>query len=269
MEKDELVAWYEKSTTTFSKYLDEAVSLSKDLAGHFVDEKHAWGTWIFTRAVAIGINIEKLLGTCRFDKSPVSSLDYGCVGSLCRDSLETILMLLYVTEDINEEVWSLRVALFNLHDCHSREQLFRALGNKEEADRFAEDIPELRRRLQAEPAFVQLHPGYRKILSRGEKARTASTESILLRIGADIPSYKATVKLWSANIHATPLSWYRMADHAGGRGLDNARDRVYIANSLEYLTPFIKKATEVMQGQLAAIKALPQKKEAPKFEDPK
>lgn len=67
------------------------------------------------------------------------------------------------------------------------------------------------------------------------------------------------IKLWSANIHATPLSWYRMADHAGGRGLDNRRDRGYVATSLEYLAQFLTHAIGVMTGQLAAIKLLANK----------
>ena len=99
---------------------------------------------------------------------------------------------------MSPETWRLRKCVFDLHDCVSREQLFRSLGSIEEADEAAKFLPELKKHLASESAFHALSSGYRNKLIKGEMARVARTEDLIKAAGANLDSCRGMVKLLSA-----------------------------------------------------------------------
>ena len=129
------------------------------------------------------------------------------------------------------------------------------MNDESTASAYGALLPELRDKLRKDLAFQAFTSAFQTKLVKGEMARVVSTESLLASLGADVPSYKTMIKLWSANIHATPLSWHRMGEHSGSRGLANDRDRVYVAESLEYLVGFLNSAAKQMASLMPAIEA--------------
>lgn len=252
--KRDVKTWLAEASRGFHERVDVAVDLSRMSTGHVTTERLGWSTWLFTRVVAIAANISKLLDKGRYDSQTADALDYGCVGSLGRDLLETILTFLYVSDEVSSETWRLRKRVFDLHDCASREQLFRLLGSIEDADKAAKAIPELKQRLVQEPAFHALSSGYRNKLIKGEMARVARTEELVAAAGADVDHYRAMVKLLSANIHATPLAWYRMSEGDRGAGARSEVDQGYSALILEYLNGFFDAANARMRLVLDELK---------------
>ena len=237
--------WLSKTIGDFKAKVDEAKHLSSSVGRYVVDTRLGWSTWIATRAVVIATNIEKLLCT-KNDGPPLSSLDYGCVGSLCRDLLEAQLMLFYVSEPVPDDTWKMRELVINLHDCQARELLFRHLGDAAGADNFAKVGRDLKKTLASEPGFLKMSAHYRTKLIKGEMFRAAKAEDLSAAAGWDLGAYRTMVQLWSANIHCQPLSWLRMGDHEGGRGVDNERDKFYVAMSLE-------NATQILESVIARL----------------
>jgi len=252
--KPDVDAWLAEASRHFYERIEAAVELSRASAGQHTMERLGWSTWVFTRIVAIGVNISKLLEKGRYDGVGIDTLDYGCVGSLGRDLLETTLTFFYVSEKVSPDGWRLRKRIFDLHDCVSREQLFRFQGAVEQADMHAQTIPELKQRILREPAFHNLSALYRNKLIKGEMARVASTEDLVVAAGADFDHYKAMVKLLSANIHAIPLAWYRMDEGGRGAGVGSEVDKGYTALILDYLNGFLDAANVRMRLVLEELK---------------
>ena len=238
--------WLADAERQFGEQVATAKSLSRACAERYVTLQLVWSTFVFTRIVAIAVNIERLLATDCVDESGTSTFDYGCIASLSRDFLEATLMFIYLSENVPSPVWEMRRKVINLHDCKSRIYLFESYRDDAEAEKFRAEAVRLEQDLREDPEFKRIDRGHQQKIIRGERARLTSNNEILVQLNVDPDHYRAMIKLLSSNIHMTPLSWHRMTQAGRGTGTSAQGDLGYAAMTIEYVSQLFDCALQRM-----------------------
>jgi hypothetical protein len=90
-----------------------------------------------------------------------------------------------------------------------------------------------------------LPPSKQKELLKGDKDPFTQDE-ILERMGEDRAAFRGYYRFLSAHTHTGPISFYRMAEHGRGTGIENRIDKAWTASALSIAGKFLKRASEDM-----------------------
>ena len=97
--------------------------------------------------------------------------------------------------------------------------------------------------------------GQRAHLLRGNSAVMLTQDEILQRMGLSsetLRHFRGLYRLLSAQVHSTPLAFYRVGEERG-RGLENSADKNQIALGIEAAAECLRLATKDMLGTFPDI----------------
>jgi hypothetical protein len=187
------------------------------------------------------------------NKSPLENWDWSAVAALARGILECYLTFYYLTvEVVDEDEWYTRLNLMHLHDCTSRIEMFTHLNNMGDAgvDKdligFQKQKEELIQRISGRKYFNTFFEKQKKHFLRGKSSFLLSQDEILERMKEDSKKFRFFYHFLSLQTHSLPASFYRVAESEHGRGVENDKEKAYIAMTLEYINVTYEHAIEGM-----------------------
>lgn len=191
-----------------------------------------WGCTLFTRIVVTGKSFDRLLPDAR----PGEHWDFSAAASIARNFLEACLVYHWLCgEGIEEEEREARFILFHLHDRGSRQRIL----PDEELD--LEVITDLTERFDRNPVLAGWDEKRRRVALRGERTPFVQDE-VLAEIGVDPVAFRLLYRLFSQHTHTGPLSFYRMADHDRGMGVETRLEKHYLLIAIDFATQFLARA---------------------------
>jgi hypothetical protein len=138
-------------------------------------------------------------------------LDSASIAILSRALIEAGIMYWYLTEPVGDEVWAFRLQVMKVHDAAARVRFWKALM-PEEADKERVVLAELRDELKQMPLFRQRPEAERTKLRAGEAVYVNGMRSIVRQMGVDQDYYDGVYNYLSAQVHSTPISYFRDSD---------------------------------------------------------
>jgi hypothetical protein len=136
----------------------------------------------------------------------------------------------------------------HLRDNVSRSQMLRAWKPEMDSAGFDKHTTDLCARLLSNSFFSSLPEKQQKNLLKGESAMLLSQDKIVIRMGDASTDFRGMYRFLSAQVHSTPLAWYRMAAQNRGRGVENEIEKGYIALTVDYVCQFVLRASHEMVG---------------------
>ena len=241
---------YDDSRNKLCETVFKAICLSQATAGRYVELKRGKASILFTRLCVSGTS---LLRISPENKSPLENWDWAAVASLARGILECYLTFYYLTvEEVDEDEWFTRLNLMHLHDCTARIEMFSHLKNigSENVDKdlsgFQEQRVELIQRISGRRHFNTFPGKQQKHFLKGKSAFLLSQDEILERMDEDVKAFRFFYHFLSLQTHTFPASFYRVEEHGHGRGVENDKEKSYIAMTLEYINGMFERAVQDM-----------------------
>ena len=238
--------WLLAEQKLFKESVLVAIDKSQSAAGRFVHPRLTFGTMLFARVKSIAMSMDRLGGPHLVKSKLGIGPDFGTIASLARDLIDAVVMMFYVTDPVDDEVWQMRKWILDLHDCTARIQLFEALEQRDSVVAFTSARKEIVQKLIASLAFQSLSKEFRNKLIKGERVMVVTKESVLDQMGVHQKHFTAMNKLISAQVHTTPLGWYRMHENGRGAGKGTEAEIGYCALAFEYGRGYLEKASERM-----------------------
>lgn len=239
---------YEECVRSFDDSLTAATVVSRAAAGHTAEPRAWWASVLFARLCTMGVSLLVMLPGSRIVVRALENWDFAAIASLVRNLIECYLTFFYLCiESVSDDEWHCRLNLFNLHDCISRMRMFRDFDpTDKDLPNFQRQAEELRRELRGNQFFQSLPEKRQDQLLRGRDAYLISRNILVERIGESPNHFRAIYRFLSSQVHTLPMSFYRMADQERGRGLENDIEKGYISSTLEFVSPYIRRATREM-----------------------
>ena len=164
---------------------DAAAATSNRIgSGRFPEPRFGWATWNLTLRMIFAANSTQLLLRAYVDLRVHSGFDHVSVVVLCRSIVEQEFMLAYLAESgISKDEWDLRKWTLDIHDCNTRIQLFRSLGDSEQKRGFQKQLEELKDRMRGSVAFQALEEKVREEILAGMNSSFAGHAQLPERPG--------------------------------------------------------------------------------------
>lgn len=238
---------YRAALSHFETALQAALEVSR-LKGHQPSATSAifWASLLFTRLCNFSVSLSKLLPGSAYSMGKADEIwDNSSVSSLARDIFECFLLFFYLgVETVPEDEWKARQSLMHLHDCTMRLRVF-YVGEAEAVQRafYEGEQTRLKALLEANTYFASLPEKQRNRLLKGRDLLFLSQDEILERLGEDRALIRRIYEMLSAHTHSLPLSFYSGREDDRGRGVENLPEKRYMAQSLEFLTRILARAT--------------------------
>jgi hypothetical protein len=224
---------YLESLDMLDNVVRECLHVSRSFGGiPSRTSQHFYASVIFTAMCGRGVSMAILAPCSPWASKIVEHWDYASLTGIARTMLE--LRLAFCTENVTKSEWNCRWNVFNLHDCHSRIRLFRALAaigednQEDQINGLTKQANGLRGRLRRNKFFLGLPEKKQKRLLTGEQAYVLPLEDIAEDAGVGRNNYKFFQVLLSSHIHGLPMSFYRLGE-GRGRGLPTPVEEHYTA----------------------------------------
>jgi len=238
---------YRNSLSHFETALQKALGVSR-LKGHQPSATSAifWASLLFTRLCNFSVSLSRLLPGSAYSMGKADEIwDNSSVSSLARDIFECFLLFFYLgVETVPEDEWKARQSLMHLHDCTMRLRVF-YVGEAEAVQRafYEGEQKRLKALLEANNYFANLPEKQRNRFLKGRDLLFLSQDEVLERLGEDRALIRRIYEMLSAHTHSLPLSFYSGREDDRGRGVENLPEKRYMAQSLEFLTGILVRAT--------------------------
>jgi hypothetical protein len=253
----EFVAGYSEKVKAFEALVSTATSISYNSGGRQASGKQWWAASLFTRLCTMSVSILMLVPRSSFASRKLDHWDFGSLAPLVRNLMECYLTFFYLCiEEVDEIEWKARITIMHLRDNLSRLQLFQAFNTHTDTAGYDAHAADLRNRLLNNAFFMLLPEKQRKRFLKGDVALLLSQDEIVTRMGGDVSTFRGIYKFFSAQVHSTPMAFYRTGRHNRGRGLENVVEKKYIAMALDYAGEYVLRATREMVGLFPDLKAL-------------
>jgi len=125
--------------------------------------------------------------------------------------------------------------------------------NDPQLAQFEQQADELKDALRKNPCFSRLSQTLQKAVLKTERPSILTQDEIMQRIGRFDPRTREYYRFLSSHAHSFPLAYYRMGEHAGGRGVENEGEKGYIGCTLEFCADLLTKRTEAFQKSFSDI----------------
>jgi len=243
------VSKYYENVRAFEVIVGKATRISYHSGGRQASGKQWWAASLFTRLCVISGSILVLTPGSSFASEKLDHWDFGSVASLVRNLIECYLTFFYLCiEEVIEAEWKARITVMHLRDNVSRLQMFRALDPKMESAGHDAHTADLHNRLRNNSFFMAMPESQRKRFLKGDSALLLSQDEIVTRMGDDVSTFRGTYKFLSAQVHSTPMAFYRTGEHDRGRGVESAVEKGYIAMALALAGKYVLRAARDMVG---------------------
>ncbi|MCP2209466.1 DUF5677 domain-containing protein [Bradyrhizobium diazoefficiens] len=140
-------------------------------------------------------------------------MDSTSIAILSRALIEAGIMYWYLTEEVGDEDWAFRLQVMRIHDAAARVRFLKVLA-PDEADKEREVLRALRDELKEMQLFRQRPEKERERLRSGEVVYVDGMRSIVKKMGIDQDYYDGLYNYLSAQVHSTPISYFRDSDDA-------------------------------------------------------
>ncbi len=210
---------------------------------------HYYASLLFTSLCTRGVSLAVLVPHSPWAKKEIEHWDFASAAGIVRAILEVRLAFFYLcVEPVSAEEWDCRWNLFNLHDCTSRIHLFQDIpGGEQDIAGFLKLAEELRQRLAANAFFLALPPKQQKHLLSGRYAYLSPLEDIAKRAGVGPHSFRWLYRLFSAQVHGLPLSFYRMGEQNRSRGVHSEAEEGYTSLCVSFAVTLLVRARDEMK----------------------
>ncbi|MBY0358292.1 MAG: hypothetical protein K2W82_09855 [Candidatus Obscuribacterales bacterium] len=249
---------YPEAISFLTIQTERAIAISQSIAGHDAGERRFWASLLFTRLCTICVSI---LFLC--PKSKINPIgihwDFSAIASLVRNAYELSLTLYYLCfEKVSDDEWIARLRVIQLHDCLSRQRMFRDFDpHDKQLAEFEKQANELRDELQKNPFFSGLPDKQQKRFLKGESALMLIQDEILQRMGTkDISFIRGYYRFLSAQTHSLPLSFYRMVERGDGRGEETKAETAYISASAKFCAEVLSGVSNEIELAFASLVSL-------------
>ncbi|MCK0911667.1 DUF5677 domain-containing protein [Acinetobacter pittii] len=229
---------------SYSRTLNLAVKISRLGAGRYGEKnKVIWACILFTKLCTTGKSLRKLLDHDAA-KEYKADWDYSSAFSLTRNMMECYQTLFYLCFDnISEEEFIARKALFNLHDYYSRKQLFSFFPEQSDDKRENPEVETIiLEQLKNSTFFQNLDEKKRNKYLKGKDAFFMAREDIEEKEGVSKNDFRLWYKLLSANIHSFPMGFYGMIDGERGTSVHSEIEERYSALALDLAESYLIRA---------------------------
>ena len=240
-----------KSYTTGRKHLTEAINkakiVSNGASGIYVEHQRLfWASVLFTRLVVMACSILRLAPRVE-PPEPSANWDFSALGSIVRNTAECYFVFFYLcAENVTDDEWATRQNLIQLRDNKTRWKMFTDFGiDPDQDDGFANHHADLAARLKNRSYFQGLPEKRQTELLKGDKDPFTQDE-ILERMGTDRATFRGYYRYLCSHTHTGPISFYRMAEHDRGRGIENPHDKGAMGIAMNVAADFLKRATDDM-----------------------
>lgn len=241
---------YDAAVANFERILSAMYTVSNAASGRKVDPKRGWASVLFTRLCTVSTSLKKVIQKLALSEYESDYWDYSSVAILTRSILECCLLFYYLgVEDISEAEWRDRLNLIHLHDCTARISLFRnMLHDEEEARKLEGEREKLLKPFEHSELLASKPEKQRRHLLRGDKMMFAIQDDILEAMGLDKAFFRAWYEVLSSHVHNYPFSFHRMVVDGRGDGVENDVEKLWITESLSYLSNFLARSlTQMLQ----------------------
>jgi hypothetical protein len=228
---------YRERVEALNNIVRHCIAVSRACAGISAPTPaHYYASVLFTSLCTRGVSLAILAPHSPWAKKEIDQWDFASAAGIVRSILEVRLAFFYLcVESVSAEEWACRWNLFNLHDCTSRIRLFKEIPSGEQSiTGFLKQAKELRQRLAANAFFLTLPPKQQKRLLSGRRAYLLPLENIAERARVDLHWFRLLYRLFSAQVHALPLSFYRMGEQNRGRGVHSEAEEGYMSLCLSF-----------------------------------
>lgn len=218
--------------------------------------RHFYASVLFTVMITRGVSLLTLAPHTPWADKQIEHWDYGSMTGVARTMIELRVAYYYLcTDECSEDEWYFRWNLFNLHDCTSRIRMFDALGDAEQVSAFKEQANELRERLTSNPFLATLDPKRHKRLLHGQTAYLFPLEQIAEKAGIELSVFRWLYVLFSAHVHALPMSFFRIGGDFPdrGRGLPSESEEGYSALCLSLAAALLTATRDEMHDLFAGL----------------
>jgi hypothetical protein len=228
------------------KKFDTTLHAAIDLSRYFADipspsGKHFYASVLFTRLCVKAMSLKKL--------SPHPELlgknahwDYASVCSITRNIVECYLIFYYLcVQAVDDKEWEARWRLFNVHDCLSRDKMFKStnLVPDEEAEKVISITLD---ELKANDYFRTFTLKQQQHYLKGNDALFLSQDQIVQSYGGDVEEFRFLYRFLSNQVHSLPMSFYRVDEQVRGRGIESDIEVNYTSLCLGIAQEYIEKA---------------------------
>ena len=117
---------YQQVLALFDDAVVDASRVSRAAADRQVDARPWWASVLFTRICTTSMSLLCLVPRSRFAGKSIEHYDFGAVASLARNIAECYFVFFYLCiDDVSNDEWHSRLNILHLHDCVSRQKMFR------------------------------------------------------------------------------------------------------------------------------------------------
>ena len=249
-------AEYLVARAAFKEQVLACIQTSQQLAGIPAPTgSHFYASALFTVLCSRAVSLLKLTPTVANGDLLEEPWDYGSIFTLSRSLLEVRLAFFYLAiEQVPEEEWYCRWNLMCLHDCTGRIRLFEHINDDPQEQQhhlngFAKQAEELRERLRTNAFFTALPEGRQRHLLRGTDSYILPLEELAARSGSSVGEFRQIYRLLSTQVHALPVSFFRMDEGNRGTGMHSEVEEGYIQTCLELATHMLGSSRTEMEAK--------------------
>jgi hypothetical protein len=247
---------YRERVAALDNAVRTCIDVSRKLAGiRSPTGAHFYASVIFTSLCTRGVSLAILAPHSPWSRKVIEHWDYASIAGMTRSILEVRIAFFYLcAEQCSREEWECRWNLFNLHDCMTRMHLFQELPSASSDNTgFDEQATDLRSRLDSNPFFTSLPLKERNRLLKGSYAYLSPLESIGVRAGVDLHTFRWLFKVLSCHVHGLPFSFYRMGEQERGRGVHSEIEEGYTSLCLSFAVKLLISSRDEMSQLFAEV----------------
>lgn len=238
---------YRQARSEFAKLATRAKTVSTGTGGLRADTgRHYWASVLFTRLAVTALSILRLAPRTAPMPDRHAHWDFSAVASLTRNLTKGYFIFYYLCVDqvADDDEWSTRLELIQLHDNATRRRMFQDLDpDHPDLPGFDGHHQDLVQRLQARHHLKSLPERRQRQMLKGDRYPYIQDE-LLQRMGMDRSHYRYQYRFLSAHTHTGPIAFYRMAEHGRGTGIENRADKIFMASALNLAATFLGRATD-------------------------
>jgi len=234
---------YESELKKLDDLLGTAILVSDTIGGIKTSTRYVRATQLYTRLVAASLTFLRVLPGNKHARTDVEWWDWPSIGMLARGLIETYNTFFYIgVEKVSSAEVEFRINLMHFHLNSEKYRLYRDWGKPdEELQDFVEGLPIDKDRLKANVSFQSLPERQQIQLLKGKTPMHLSHHEINERAKIITKSFKPIYRLFSNQVHTTPLS-FQSQSNIRGRGFENDAERFYITLATQVAVKYLANA---------------------------
>jgi hypothetical protein len=180
--------------------------ISSKIVGKRTTLGRSFGSAVLGKICLTAVSAQALFRAHEAGELP--TLDHSSIAVLSRTIIESSIMYWYLTEEVSEEEWAFRLQVMKIHDSSARVRFWKSLM-PEQADEERAILSQLRDELKEMPAFRKRAEPDKTKMRGGQTVYVNGMRSVVKSMGIDETYFDGVYNYLSAQVHATPISYFR------------------------------------------------------------